>query len=145
MHFLLPTDGSDAALNAFMQAHALSDQLQQPAQFTLLVVHDDAGLRMVKQFVGKGEVKAWLEEQAMKELGKTLKWAEKAGLKPKVLFRTGHVSETILATIDKLKPDMVVMGNKGRGGLADALVGSVAQRVSAKSPVPVLLVPDSGA
>jgi len=52
----------------------------------------------------------------------------------------GHVSDTILAYINKSKPDMVVMGSKGRSGLMDVLLGSVAQRVASKSTVPVLLV-----
>ena len=141
MHFLLPSDGSDAALKAFQHAVALAGKLNEPSQFTLLVVHDDSGLRMVKGFVGKGEVNAYLKEMADKELAKSLKWAAKAGVTPKTLFKTGHVGETILAVIDKQKPDLVVMGNKGRSGLADILIGSVAQRVSSKSTVPVLLVP----
>ena len=140
MHFLLPTDGSDAAFDAFQKAVGLAARLSEPSQFTLLVVHDDAGLRLVKQFVGKGEVKAWLQEQADKEMARTLKWADKQGISVKPLFKTGHVAQTILDTIDKVKPDMVVMGAKGRSGLVDVLLGSVAQRVTEASPVPVLLV-----
>jgi nucleotide-binding universal stress UspA family protein len=74
------------------------------------------------------------------EFAKSLKWAQKEGVDVKAVFKTGHVAETILATIDKLSPDMVVMGAKGRSGLVDVLMGSVAQRVAAKSTVPVLLV-----
>lgn len=140
MHFLLPTDGSDAAFDAFQKAADLAAKLSEPSQFTLLVVHDDTGFRLVKQFVGKGEVKAWLQEQADKEMARTLKWAEKQGISVKPLFKTGHVAQTILDTIDKVKPDMVVMGAKGRSGLVDVLLGSVAQRVTEASPVPVLLV-----
>jgi nucleotide-binding universal stress UspA family protein len=140
MHFLLPTDGSDAALDAFKQAVALSRKMTESSRFTLLVVHDDAGLRLVKGFLPKGEVKAYLQEMADTEFAKSLKWAQKEGVDVKAVFKTGHVAETILATIDKLSPDMVVMGAKGRSGLVDVLMGSVAQRVAAKSTVPVLLV-----
>jgi nucleotide-binding universal stress UspA family protein len=143
MHILLPTDGSDAALNALKHAADLASRMSQPCQLTLLVVHDDSGLRLVKNFVGKTEVNSYLQEMADKELSRSLKWAEKAGITPKTIFKTGHVSETILSVIEKLHPDLVVMGSKGRSGLADMLIGSVAQRVSAKSPVPVMLVPES--
>lgn len=140
MHFFLPTDGSDAAFDAFKHAVDLASRLKEPSQFTLLVVHDDVGLRMVKGFVGKSEVKAWLQEQAQREMERSLKWAAKAGVSVKTLFKTGHVAQTILDTIDKVKPDLVVMGAKGRSGLVDILIGSVAHRVTAASSVPVLLV-----
>ena len=140
MHFLLPTDGSEAAFDAFKHAVSLSQRLNEPSQFTLLVVHDDTGLRMVKGLVGKSEVKAYLQETAELEMARTLKWAAKAGVSVKPVFKTGHVSETILATIERMKPDMVVMGAKGRSSIADVLLGSVAQRVVAGSSAPVLLV-----
>ena len=62
MHFLLPTDGSEAAFDAFKHAVSLSQRLNESSQFTLLVVHDDTGLRMVKGLVGKSEGKAYLQE-----------------------------------------------------------------------------------
>jgi nucleotide-binding universal stress UspA family protein len=41
---------------------------------------------------------------------------------------------------DKGKYDMIVLGSKGRGAIADLLLGSVAQRVLAHASQPVLLV-----
>jgi len=63
----------------------------------------------------------------------------KAGVKHDNIIQTGHVAEVISNAANK-KFDMVVMGSKGRSGLVDMLVGSVAQRVMATCKKPVLLV-----
>jgi len=52
----------------------------------------------------------------------------------------GLVSKEILETATKEKFDMIVMGAKGRGGVLDLLIGSVAQRVVSSAKQPVLLV-----
>lgn len=46
----------------------------------------------------------------------------------------------ILAAAKDLGAHMIVMGTHGRGGLSRALLGSVAEAVVRRSPVPVLLV-----
>lgn len=40
-----------------------------------------------------------------------------------------------------MRADLLVVGNRGRGGLAGAMVGSVAQRVAHHARCPVVLVP----
>jgi nucleotide-binding universal stress UspA family protein len=63
----------------------------------------------------------------------------KAGVKHDSIIQTGPVAEVISNAADK-KFDMVVMGAKGRSGIVDLLLGSVAQRVMATCKKPVLLV-----
>jgi nucleotide-binding universal stress UspA family protein len=55
-------------------------------------------------------------------------------------IKRGQISEEIIALANKDKVDMIVMGVKGRSGILDVLVGSVAQRVSSSAKQPVLLV-----
>jgi nucleotide-binding universal stress UspA family protein len=57
-----------------------------------------------------------------------------------MIIKRGHVAQEILATATKEKFDMIVMGAKGRGGMLDLLIGSVAQRVVSSAKQPVLLV-----
>jgi nucleotide-binding universal stress UspA family protein len=102
-------------------------------------VHDDQGLRHAQQFVGKEGVADYLRELSDKELKSALAVLVKAGVKHDSIIQTGHVAEVISNAADK-KFDLVVMGSKGRGGLADMLLGSVAQRVMATCKKPVLLV-----
>ena len=52
----------------------------------------------------------------------------------------GNPHEEILEFVAEHDIDMVVMGTHGRTGLDRALMGSVAERVVRRSPVPVLTV-----
>ncbi len=58
-------------------------------------------------------------------------------------IKCGHIAEQIMNLANKDKVDLIVMGAKGRSGLLDLLVGSVAQRVSGSAKQPVLLVKQS--
>ncbi len=51
----------------------------------------------------------------------------------------GNPVEEILHAIEKEKPDLVIMGNKKHGFKKGIILGSVSERVSANSPVSVLI------
>lgn len=107
---------------------------------TLISVHDDFGLSHVKQFVSKSVVDDYLREISEKELKAAQKVLDTAGVKHSMIIRRGHVSKEILATANKEKFDLIVMGAKGRSGVLDLLIGSVAQRVVSTAKQAVLLV-----
>lgn len=50
----------------------------------------------------------------------------------------GQVAQAILDFAHRKRIDLIVLGTHGRGGLGKALMGSVAERVFRRSPVPVL-------
>lgn len=52
----------------------------------------------------------------------------------------GSPTERILCEIKDLEVDLVVLGTHGRRGIARAVMGSVAETVVRRSPVPVLTV-----
>jgi nucleotide-binding universal stress UspA family protein len=54
------------------------------------------------------------------------------------IIRVGHPVEELLKIAVKEQVDMVVMGVKGRTDLEQALVGSVAEKMFRRSPIPVL-------
>jgi len=139
MKILVAVDGSKPSLNAVKYAAKLSANLRSNDVITLITVHDDQGLRHAQKFVGKSQVQDYLRELSDKELKSSLALLVKAGIKHNTIIQTGHVAEVIVKAADK-GFDMVVMGAKGRSGIADFLIGSVAQRVLATSKKPVLLV-----
>src|SRR5262249_2278187 len=53
----------------------------------------------------------------------------------------GAVAETIRAHAQKIKADLIVMTTHGRGPLSRFWLGSVADQLVRRSPIPVLLVP----
>jgi nucleotide-binding universal stress UspA family protein len=140
MKILLPIDGSKSSLNAVKYAAKLAKNSRSSVNVTLVSVHDDTGLAHVKQFASKSVVDDYLREIGEKELKPAQKVLDTAGVKHDMAIRRGHISEEIIALANKDKVDIIVMGAKGRGGLLDVLMGSVAQRVSSLAKQPVLLV-----
>ena len=140
MKILLPIDGSKSSLNAVKYVAKLAKNSRSPVNVTLVSVHDDIGLSHVKQFVSKSVVDDYLREISEKELKPAQKVLDMAGVKHNMAIRRGPISQEIIALANKDKVDMIVMGAKGRSGLLDVLMGSVAQRVSSSAKQPVLLV-----
>ena len=141
MKILVATDGSKAALHAVRYAVMLIGKLSsQSSSVTLVSVHDDAGLRHAKAFVGRSVVADYLRELSEKELKAARKVLDAARVKHDMVVRTGHIATEIVALGKSGKYDLLVLGAKGRSAMADLLLGSVAQRVLATAPIPVLLV-----
>ncbi len=139
MKILVAVDGSKSSLNAVKYAAKLASNLRSQDRITLISVHDDQGLQHAKQFVGKEAISDYLRDISDKELKPALAVLVKAGVQHDCMIQTGHVAQVISEVADK-KFDLVVMGAKGRSGILDLLIGSVAQRVLASCKKPVLLV-----
>jgi nucleotide-binding universal stress UspA family protein len=141
MKILVAVDGSKFALHAVKYAVKLVAQLQPGRHsITLLSVHDDTGLNHAKAFVGNAAVADYLREISDKDLKPARKLLDAAGIKHDMVERTGHVAKEIVDCAHSGKFDLVVLGSKGRGAIADMLIGSVAQRVLSAATLPVLLV-----
>jgi nucleotide-binding universal stress UspA family protein len=66
--------------------------------------------------------------------------AADAGIDLETTFIVGGVSNTILTYADDHDVDHVVIGSHGRTGASRILLGSVAETVARRSPVPVTIV-----
>ena len=140
MKILLPVDGSKSSLNAAKYVAKLAKDLRSKCSVTLVSIHDDIGLGHVKQFVAKSVLDYYLREVSEKALKSAQKALDTAGVKHSMVIKRGNVSQEILNLANKEKFDLIVMGSKGRTGILDALMGSVAQKVSASAKQPVLLI-----
>ena len=140
MKILLPVDGSKSSLNAAKYVAKLAKNSRSPITVTLVSVHDDIGLSHVKQFVAKSVVDDYLREVSEKELKAAQKALDAAGVKHNMAIKRGNVAQEILSLANKEKFDLIVMGSKGRTGLLDSLMGSVAQKISSSAKQAVLLM-----
>ena len=141
MKILVATDGSKPALHAVKYAAKLVGLLSSSSNsITLISVHDDAGLRHVKAFIGREVIADYLRELSEKELKLARKVLDGAGVKHNMEIRTGPVAQEIVGCAKVGKFDLIVLGSKGRGAISDLLLGSVAQRVLATADIPVITV-----
>jgi nucleotide-binding universal stress UspA family protein len=140
MKILVAVDGSKSSLNAVKYAAKLAVGLRTKDRVTLVSVHDDYGLRHAKKFVGKSEIDDYLRAVSDEDLKAARKHLAKEGISYDSIIKQGHVAEEIVKVANAGKFDMVVIGSKGRSGLMDLLVGSVAQKVVASAKPPVVVV-----
>ena len=140
MKILVPVDGSKSSLNAAKYAAKLAKELSGKSTITLASIHDDIGLGHVKQFVAKSVVDDYLREISEKELKSAQKALDTAGVKHTMVIKRGNVAQEIINLANKEKFDLIIMGSKGRTGILDTLMGSVAQKVSSGAKQAVLLV-----
>jgi nucleotide-binding universal stress UspA family protein len=54
------------------------------------------------------------------------------------IVRVGVPYQVLLDVIKEEQPDLLIMGTKGRTGLADAIIGSCAHKMYRRSPIPLL-------
>ena len=140
MKILLPVDGSKSALNAAKYVSKLAKDLRSKCTVTLISIHDDIGLGHVKQFVATSVIDDYLREVSEKELKSAQKALDAAGVKHSMVIKRGNIAHEIISLANKEKFDLIVMGSKGRTGIIDALMGSVAQKISNAAKQPVLLI-----
>lgn len=79
-----------------------------------------------------------LRQAAERQLKELAARVEAAGLTAQVHLREGAAAEVIAESARELGVDLIVMGTRGRTGLAHVVLGSVAERTVRSAPCPVL-------
>jgi nucleotide-binding universal stress UspA family protein len=137
---LYATDFSPASTPAFAQALRIARK--EGAQLLLAHAYQERSL----PGLGYAAVPAFedwdrqLREAAEKELGWLLARARAEGIEALPLLLEGFPDEAIVEAARERHVDLVVVGTHGRRGAARLFLGSVAARVTATAPCPVLTV-----
>jgi nucleotide-binding universal stress UspA family protein len=121
---LVPVDGSERALHAFVPAAELCRLFDGRLHFLRVLENDEAGERT--------RAKAQLEE--LEERSRAI------GIDALSTITAGDPAERIVDLARVHKADAVAMATHGRRGLSRLLTGSVTEAVLRRSPVPLLVV-----
>jgi nucleotide-binding universal stress UspA family protein len=85
-----------------------------------------------------------IEDAAREQVDRTLREVQKRVPGAKAVLRRGSPAPEILAVIEEVRPDLVVMGTNGRTGVSHAFLGSVAEKIVRSSPAAVLTIRAKG-
>ena len=142
---LVPTDFSEDSTLALNYAEDLAKKFG--AEIVLLHVDQPLQPLAISPDLGPamdvGAMSRIAEEQrllAQKELDKVVQKLRADGLKAKSSLKVGSPFLEIIRAAQAESADLVVMGTHGRTGLAHVLMGSCAEHVVQKCPVPVLTI-----
>ena len=139
---LHPTDFSRASAPAFKRAV----QMAKDNRAQLLILHvlaPASPMLMTDGYVPPkvyDDMEAAARAEAQKQLRRLVEKAKHSGARVKPILLEGIAHERIIQAARTRKADLVVIGTHGRTGFARFFLGSVASRVLAISPCPVLTV-----
>lgn len=138
-------DGSDGSKTALTAAA----ELIKPADAVVLVAWMPAALQLARagSFVvavpNEGEIDEQEEAIAKKLAEEGAAGARQRGYNASA--RTGEATESVTKTIDEIAQEidarLVVCGQRGRGAIGSALLGSVSHALAAHTKRPVLIAP----
>ncbi len=135
-NILLAVDGSEHSFKAARIAGELTRTLN--ADLTVVTVFDP-----VPNYLGETNLVAFVSNQKMIAENILNEALVEAGELPGKLVKEileGPVAEAVLRVAEVRGNDLIVMGTRGLGRLAGALLGSQSQKVVAHAKCPVMLV-----
>ena len=139
MKILIAVDGSPYTKRMLAYIAAHDEWLGGKHEYTVLhgvlaVPHRAAA------FVGHQTVVGFYESDAEDVFRPIRAFFEQQGIAATFVYTIGHVADAISERAADGKFDLVIMGSRGHGEIANLVLGSVATRVLAKTTVPVLLI-----
>ncbi len=139
---LIATDGSEQVKKAVI--HAIELAKLNKAELHAIYVMDMKNDYGPKSYLSTDLSTEGLERFLRQEGDAAIKYiedlAKKEDMDIKKWILKGHPAEEILKFAEQQSIDMIVMGTLGRSGIEKFLLGSVAEKVTRNSKIPVLTV-----
>ena len=133
---LVCTDGSEASQGAIEAALALARRWSCRILLLQVLEYNPGFASQALDSVPEWEQEAREGLQAVRDRALAL------GITTEIMVHRGEVvHHAILAEAEQRRPDLIIMGRRGRTDLAEVLMGSVTARVIDQSPMNVLVVP----
>jgi len=135
-HLLVPVDFGESSQRALDAAIELAGKFR--SQLTLVHVYEIPAYVYGGMTYATADLFAPIEDAARQQLDALVKDVQRRVSATKGVLRRGTAATGLLAAIDEVHPDLVVMGTHGRQGVSHLVLGSVAEKLVRMSPVPVL-------
>lgn len=138
---LVPTDGSEDALEAAVYAAALAREFG--AQVTLLHVVEVPQVPLslpVFSADQRERMRQELRKAGEAILAMTQKVFVQAGVQATAIEREGRTPEVIVEAAAQPRHDLIIIGSRGMGATTSLLLGSVSEEVARTAGCPVLIV-----
>lgn len=132
--YLIPIDDSEPSWEAF--SHAL--ETDPDGEFTVLHVIDP--LRGDYMLGGEQNDVTRRSETLSEEVTEFLGDRAVATEQVHIVVEEGQPEHRIVSAAEEREVDQIVIGSRGRSGLSRVLLGSVAETVVRRAPVPVTVV-----
>lgn len=139
---LVAVDGSATSMKGLREAIRLAKGASAQV-FLVHVVNEFIAFANLDGFAPGVDLVPTLREGGRRVLAKAKAVADKERVRAKTVMREtlgGAAAETIVREARRQRADVIVLGTHGRRGLRRAVLGSDAEQVVRRSPVPVLLV-----
>ena len=149
---LAPLDGSELAECALEHVKTISTGCSIPEVVLLRVIEPMSSFATGELAASNAKLAAQVEQdqeqertaQAKQYIQKKIDQLKKDGVTATSEIISGNPAEVILDYADKNQFDLIIMSTHGRSGISRWAFGSVAERVSRHSTVPILLVSPPG-
>jgi nucleotide-binding universal stress UspA family protein len=135
---LIATDGSPSAQEAVDLGLDLA--AEQHAAATLVLVVPALDVVPTGGFRLRASTPHEVSEEEYEPLERAREQAEKAGVAARTRLLRGDAVGEIAAFADAIDADLIVIGSRGHGAFASALLGSVSRGVLREARRPVLVV-----
>lgn len=137
---LMPVDGSEPSLRAVDHLIKNVGWYKEIDLHLLNVQHPMPYGNRVVSVIGHDKVNEYHREEGMVALKRAMEKLDAAGISYHYHIGVGDAAETIVEYAREKACDRIYMGTRGMGSVSNVLLGSVATKVIALSPIPVLLV-----
>ena len=141
-HILVGVDGSPESLEAVKWtadlAHGLDADVVVASVFGFypaMVLPNGA------YYLTDETIKSWRQDVQRDIDGDWTKPLRDAGVKVATVVEEGHPSEVLLRLAREHHVDLIVVGSRGHGAVAELFLGSVSHHLVLRAPCPVVVLP----